>query len=64
MSSGDYDGTEDYNERCECDEREALRARRLAVASYNRRTQKLIPNGNASRDRLVSARINLRREER
>lgn len=64
MASDDFDGTEDYNERVMREERDALLARRRAVTAYNRRTAKLAPNGNAERDRLVSARINLRREER
>ena len=33
------------------------------VRDYNTRTQKLRPTGDASRDRLVAAKLQLRREE-
>lgn len=63
VSAGDYDGTEDYNERCMRDERDSARARREAVAAYNRRTAKLAPNGSAARARVIAARINLHSDE-
>lgn len=57
-SFGTTDGCETHN-RIAC-----ARCAAIARDAYNRRTAKLKPNGDASRHRLVSARINLRREER
>lgn len=61
LTHGGYDSGHSEHPETSNERRDRLRR---ATATYNARTAKLAPTGDAYRDKLVAARLNIRREAR